>query len=187
MVHVVLSLAHNIKDFCPDSIIKASGDATKIACEDYSTAAVYLMVTGFRDLHNNIMGRDRPDWEACWSEGEYVFGEIVKQIGLHLFSPKSEPRLVSKLVSIDSFAKSDVEEKKNCGERWEELSLKQTVTLVCSLLRREECEKVSRVTVVLPDSSQQCFVEDTIEDAFQKDDLTKDSTIHYYKSNSSDF
>lgn len=187
MAHVVLSLAHNIKDFCPDSIIKDSSNATKSACEDKSRDIVYLMVTGLKDLHNEVLGRDRPDWETCWSEGEYVFGEIAKKVGLNYFSPKSEPRLVSKLISIDTFSKTDIEEKKNCGERWDEIQLQQTVSLLCTLLRREECENVSLITIVLPDQCQQFFVEDILDDAFQKYDLTKESTIEYYKSISSDF
>mmetsp|Transcript_31141 Transcript_31141/g.29988 ORF Transcript_31141/g.29988 Transcript_31141/m.29988 type:complete len:181 (-) Transcript_31141:248-790(-) len=177
MAHLVICLAYNNNpNVSLDGIVETTREATMNACAT-DPNIVYLLVAGSKHLLRNVRGIDRPDWEHFWSEGEHVFGKIIEGIGIQRFSPMAQPRIHAHLLDINTEQK-DEEKKYNPEEKsWTEGDLRQVPSLILSLLRREQCSKVSCITIILPDLSQQVFVENVISQAFQTQDFLRDVSL----------
>lgn len=104
---------------------------------------VHLLVAGPKRMVGDAHGIDRPEWEKQWSYGEVLFGNIVRSIGLHRFSPRCGTQLVANLLDVGNPIRRTPTER-------EEAMLRDIAKMCVIKLRQKDCLSVRRTTIVLP-------------------------------------
>ena len=143
---LILVLAHEIPQYPShaESLVQEAADAVAACAADHSLSTIVLLVVGCKKVHGR--GKERldghaRDWTSAvqhhnvlWSNGELVFGRVIKRIGLDNFQNRGG-RGVDMQASLLNLL---------------EPSAREIASGVRSVLTRMRCPYIGKATTVTP-------------------------------------
>ena len=144
---LILVLAHEIPLYPAhaEALVEEAADACNAACNAGSLSTIVLVVVGCK----KVVGRGKErldgharDWTSAsqhhnvlWSNGELIFGRIVKRIGLENFQRAGSPEGVALQASLLNLLQP---------------SAREIASGVRSVLTRMRCPPIGKATTVTP-------------------------------------